>query len=74
MKIVVYKGFNLEFLRNQKVEPLVNNDFKYKLNYLIMDDNYKNQIMMAILSNINTDKEFFEVISQIHKILKITVM
>lgn len=59
MKIVVYKGFNLEFLRNQKVEPLVNNDFKYKLNYLIMDDNYKNQIMMAILSNINTDKEFF---------------
>ena len=59
MKIVVYKGFDNEFLKAQIIEPLLNNNYEDKSNYLKLDDNYKNQIMMAVLSNINMDKEFF---------------
>ena len=59
MRIVVYKGFDLKFLKEQKIEPLINNNYEDKLNYLKLDDNYKNQIMMSILSNINSDKECF---------------
>ena len=59
MKIVVYKGFDSKFLREQKIEPLINNDYEDKLNYLKLDDNYKNQIIMSILSNINSNKEYF---------------
>ena len=59
MKLVVYKGFDNDFLKAQKIEPLINNNYEDKCNYLKLDDNYKNQIMMAVLSNINLDKEFF---------------
>lgn len=59
MKIVVYKGFNLNFIKNQSVEPLIKNEYEIKFNYRLLDDNYKNQMTMMILTYIDSDKEFF---------------
>ena len=59
MKIIVYKGFNLNFIKNQSVEPLIKNEYEIKFNYRLLDDNYKNQMTMMILTHIDSDKEFF---------------
>lgn len=50
MKLVVYKGFDEEFLSNVKEEPLVDGAIATKLDVLKFDKKTRKQLDMALLS------------------------
>lgn len=50
MKLVVYKGFNEEFLSMVKEEPLVDGTIATKLNVLKFDKKTRKQLDMALIS------------------------
>ena len=50
MKLIVYKGFNSDFLVSVNVEPLIKNDYKRKRDVLNFDKNYKKQLDIALIS------------------------
>ena len=57
MKLFVYKGFELNFLENQQIEPLINTNYADKINYLKLDKNYKKQLRSVL--NDDNEGEYF---------------
>lgn len=56
MKLVVYKGFNEEFLSMVKEEPLVDGTIATKLNVLKFDKKTRKQLDMALISLEESDE------------------
>ena len=56
MKLVVYKGFNEEFLSMVKEEPLVDGTIATKLNVLEFDKKTRKQLDMALISLEESDE------------------
>lgn len=54
MKIIVYKGFNKEFLGNLKNEALLDNSILDKFDIFKMDDYYEEEIQLSILKKRNS--------------------
>ena len=59
MKIIVYKGFNKDFYRQQSIEPLIANslDDKFDLN-ILSDNSYNSELAKAILSHSADDTAY----------------
>ena len=60
MKLVVYKGFNEEFLSMVKEEPLVDGTIATKLNVLEFDKKTRKQLNMALISLEESDEVWLE--------------
>ena len=43
-RIIIYKGFDKEFLSKLQTPPLISNDISDKLDFRKLDDTYKNSI------------------------------
>lgn len=56
MKLIVYKGFNEEFLSKVNEEPLVDSDIAVKLDVLKFDKKTRKQLDMALLSMEESDE------------------
>ena len=56
MKLYVYKGFDVVFLSNLSVDPLINNDIFQKKDIFSYDKKYKRRIAQALF-NMNDDAE-----------------
>ena len=54
MKIIVYKGFNKEFLENLENEALLENSVDDKMDIFKIDDNYEEEIQLSILRKRNS--------------------
>lgn len=50
MKLIVYKGFDGEFLKELSIRPLVDNKIEDKINVLIFDKKIRKQLDLALLS------------------------
>ena len=59
MELIIYKGFDEQFLQEQNISPLIENEYDIKYNYRLLNDDYKNKITMTLLMNINTDHKYF---------------
>lgn len=49
MKLIIYKGFDEEFLKSIQTEPLVNNDISKKRNVLLFDKNIIRKLASSLL-------------------------
>ena len=50
MKLIVYKGFDAEFLRELEIDPLVEGDISSKLDVLNFDKKTRKMLDMALIS------------------------
>ena len=58
MKIIVYKGFNKEFLENLENEALLENSVDDKMDIFKIDDNYEEEIQLSILRKRNSTNSY----------------
>ncbi len=59
MKLIVYKGFNFDYIKNKGLTPLVDNNIEDKYDFNKLNNKYKNLISMSLLSNIDNDESYF---------------
>ena len=59
MKIIVYKGFNKEFLENLENEALLENSVDDKMDIFKIDDNYEEEIQLSILRKRNSTNSYW---------------
>lgn len=59
MNIVVYKGFNIEFLKKVKEKPLVNNQIEEKFILNNLNNEYENEIEESFLQNRKSNDDFW---------------
>lgn len=59
MKIIVYKGFNKDFLEKIEIDALIENSIEDKSNIFKIDDNYEEEIQSSILQKRNSNDSYW---------------
>ncbi len=58
MKLIIYKGFDKEFLKGIKYKPLVENDISERVNVIKFDKKHKKALTIAIMSLEENDEKW----------------
>lgn len=59
MKVIIYKGFNKEFLESLEDEALLDTSIDDKINIFKIDDNYEEEIQLSILKKRNNMNSYW---------------